>query len=134
MKYFLWAMFCLLIFSQLIAYNIFSAQAQTAKEQFENSLKATAQGTGHAQLSIKAESLPTTIGNIIGIILSFLGVIFLILMIYGGFTWMTARGNEQQITKAKGIIFNAMIGLVVVLAAYAITAYFGSEIVDAIIN
>ena len=51
-----------------------------------------------------------------------MGVVFLILMIYGGYLWMLARGNEQEVEKAKNIIQNALIGLVIVLAAYAITA------------
>ena len=71
-------------------------------------------------------SIPTTIGKIIGSVLAFVGVLFLILMIYGGLTWMTARGNEQEIEKAKETITNAVIGLIIVLAAYAITAYIGN--------
>ncbi len=71
-------------------------------------------------------SLPVTIGKIVGSVLAFVGVLFLILMIYGGFTWMMARGNEQEVEKAKEIITNAVIGLIVVLAAYAITAYIGN--------
>ncbi len=66
-------------------------------------------------------SLPYGIGKIIGAVLVFLGVVFLILMIYGGYIWMTARGNEQEVEKAKNIIKNALIGLIVVLAAYSVT-------------
>jgi len=63
------------------------------------------------------------ISLIITTALSFIGVIFLILAIYGGYIWMLARGNEQEVEKAKQIIQNAIIGLVVVLAAYAISWY-----------
>jgi hypothetical protein len=73
------------------------------------------------------KSLPETIGIIIGIVLSFLGIIFFILIIYGGFLWMTAHGNEEQIKKARNIIVNATIGLAIVLAAYAITAFITTE-------
>ena len=70
--------------------------------------------------------------NIIAIIiqtaLMFLGVIFLILMIYGGYLWMTARGNEEQVTKAKNLISAAIIGLVIVLAAYAISYFIISRL------
>jgi len=52
------------------------------------------------------------------------------LVIYGGFLWMTARGNEQQVTKAKDLIISAVIGLVIVLAAYAITAYVGGALIS----
>ena len=64
-------------------------------------------------------TLEDTIASIINIILSFLGVIFLFLMIYGGYTWMMARGNEQEVDKAKNTIKAATIGLVVVMGSYA---------------
>jgi hypothetical protein len=73
-----------------------------------------------------AKDIPTTIGTIVGVGLAFIGVLFLILMIYGGFTWMIARGNQQDVTKAKDLFEAAIIGLVIVMAAYAITAYIGS--------
>jgi hypothetical protein len=62
-------------------------------------------------------------GGIIKIFLSLLGVIFVVLMIYGGYLWMTARGNQEQVTKAKELIINAVIGLAIVVAAYAITYF-----------
>jgi len=52
-----------------------------------------------------------------------MGVIFLILAIYGGFKWMTAAGNEESVEKAKKTITNAILGLVIVLAAYAIVKF-----------
>ena len=60
------------------------------------------------------------IGQIITTALSFVGVIFLILMIYGGFLWMTAAGNDEKISKAKNIFRDGIIGIIVVLAAGAI--------------
>lgn len=70
-----------------------------------------------------------TVGDIIGIILSFVGVIFLILIIYGGISWMFSAGNEQKVEKAKNIIINAVIGLVIVFAAYFITDFIGSQFI-----
>ncbi|MFH1522455.1 MAG: hypothetical protein ABIE43_01390 [Patescibacteria group bacterium] len=68
------------------------------------------------------------ISVVISIALSFLGVIFLVLMIYAGYLWMTARGNEEQATKARNTITAAIIGLVIVLAAYAISYFVISRI------
>lgn len=73
--------------------------------------------------------LQTKTGQIVGLVLSFVGVIFLALMIYAGITWMTAAGNEQQVTKAKSLMVNATIGLIVVFAAYAITSFIGGEVI-----
>lgn len=71
----------------------------------------------------------TRAGSIIGVILSFVGVLFLGLMIYAGIMWMTASGNEQQVTKAKNLLINATIGIVIVFAAYAITAFIGNNFI-----
>lgn len=69
--------------------------------------------------------IQSRVGQIIGIVLSFVGVIFLVLTIYAGIMWMTAAGNSQQVEKAKGMLINSIIGLVVIFAAYAITAFVG---------
>ena len=85
-----------------------------------------AAGENGANLS-KAD-VPSVIGSVIGAVLSFVGVLFLGLMIYGGLLWMTAQGNEQQVTKAKDLIVSAVIGLVIVMSAYAITAFVGQSL------
>jgi cbb3-type cytochrome oxidase subunit 3 len=72
--------------------------------------------------------LSSRVGIIIGSILSFIGVMFMLLIIYGGILWMTAMGKENQVEKAKNIIIQAVIGLVIVLAAYAITAFIGNQL------
>jgi len=55
--------------------------------------------------------------------LSLVGLIFLILMVYAGYLWMTARGEEEQIKKAQKIITSSIIGLVVVMSAWSITFF-----------
>jgi len=77
-------------------------------------------GAGYKTTGVGIESM---ISLIIGIALSFVGVIFLVLMIYGGYIWMIARGNEQEVQKAKDIIKNSIIGLLVVVAAYGVSWY-----------
>jgi len=67
------------------------------------------------------DSLATIVASVIETFLSLLGIIFVILMIYGGFTWMTAQGDESKIEKAKGTIQTAIIGLIIVVSAYSIT-------------
>lgn len=74
--------------------------------------------------------LATKTGQIIGIILSFVGVVFLILMIYAGILWMTARGNEQQVSKAKDLLINATIGMIIVFSAYALTTFLGAQLLQ----
>lgn len=70
------------------------------------------------------------IAKIIQAVLSFLGVVFLILIIYAGYTWMTASGNEQQIEKAKKTLTASVIGLIIVISAYAISVFVVKRIGD----
>ncbi len=69
------------------------------------------------------EDLMTIIGRIIAVALSVLGIIFLILLIYAGAVWMTAGGDDKKVDKAKKILINAVVGLVLTLSAYAISTF-----------
>jgi len=69
----------------------------------------------------KIDSIPNLIGRIIQLVLGFVGTIFFLLMVYAGILWMTARGNEKTAEKAKEMIFQAIIGIVIITAAYALT-------------
>lgn len=67
------------------------------------------------------------LGSVVFTMLTFTGVLFTILIIYGGYRWMLARGNESEVDRGKAIIRSAIIGLVVTLASYSIwlaVAYF----------
>jgi len=57
----------------------------------------------------------------INIALSFTGIIFLIMIIFSGFQWMTSGGNEEVITKARKRLINSIIGVALILCAYIIS-------------
>lgn len=75
--------------------------------------------------------LTSIIGSIINVALTALGVVFLLLVIYAGFTWMTAGGDDKKVTKAKNILVNATIGLVLTLSAYGIASFVINALTDA---
>lgn len=75
-----------------------------------------------------------TISSIINVTLSLLGVIVLCIIIYGGFLWMTAGGNDDKVADAKKWIFGGIIGLVIILSAYAIAQFVISNLVSATSN
>jgi len=77
----------------------------------------------YGQSDVDESSLAETIAGIIKVVLSVLGLIFIILIIYAGFLWMTSAGNEDKIKQAKGIIVSSIIGVAIVLAAYMITVF-----------
>jgi len=65
----------------------------------------------------------TIIAKIINFALGFLGVIAVALILYGGFKWMTAAGNEEKVTEAKKLLGAGIIGLIIILAAWAIASF-----------
>jgi len=102
--------------------------AQTPGEKAETLL-----GQVGTQAGIQTtRDLPGIIALIINVILTLLGVIFLVLMVYAGFLWMTAQGESKPVDQAKGIIKQAIIGLIITLAAYAISNFVITNIVKQI--
>ena|SRR3989338_8213724 len=97
-------------------------QLAQLKEAILEELQATGEeGAGFAEST--GSDLPLIVGRIINGALTLVGIIFVVLLIYAGFLWMTAAGNEEKVTKAKTLITQAVIGLGITLAAYAITTF-----------
>jgi hypothetical protein len=106
---------------------------ESAKTSFYGSLDKTAQGTGHIETSQQTgKTAPEIVGKIIKAFLSLLGIIFILLMIYGGYIWFIARGNDSEVKKAQDIIRNAIVGAIIVVAAYGITNLISGTLFKAI--
>ena len=84
-------------------------------------------GVDGEKIGVSAD-LATTVATVIKTVLALVGTIFLVLTIYAGILWMTAQGNEEQVTKAVGIIKASVIGLVIIMSAYAITYFVTSKL------
>ena len=111
-------------FLMILSFGVFSNfNFVLAGNEFEDGLVKTADQTGHSEFD---NDLMTWVSSVIKIVLSLLGVIFLILIIYAGYLWMIDRGNDQQAQKAKDILLAAIIGLIIVMGAYAITSFVGN--------
>ena len=108
------------------------AQDNAATED-KYGLEKTAE-TGFSNNIPNKTDIPSIIGRIIGAGLSFIGILFFVLVIYGGYLWMTARGNEEQVGKSISIITQAAIGLIIVAAAYLITRFLGETILNTVIG
>ena len=79
---------------------------------------------GNGSINIKTNASPAEIvGKIINGVLGFLGILFLVIMLYAGFTWMNAGGSEEDVTQARNLIKWSIIGVIVLLGAYAISYY-----------
>lgn len=104
----------------LLLPSIVGAQATPIPGEIGTQFGAAARGAGAGQ---QAASVEEIIPKIIKASLSIIGVLMVALLVYGGYLWMTAGGEEEKITKAKQIIRNAIIGIAIVLSAYAISVF-----------
>ena len=77
------------------------------------------------------QDVRVTIAKIIRSLLGFIGIIFVILIIYAGFLWMTAGGNESKIEESKKYLSRSVIGLLIILSAYSITGFILCRVIDA---
>ncbi len=76
-----------------------------------------------ANIALPGAEPTVTAVRIINIALGFLGIIAVVIVLYGGFMWMTAGGNEERITKAKQILTAGIIGLIIIVMAWGIARY-----------
>jgi len=75
---------------------------------------------------------PRTIAaSVISVLLGFLGIIAVVIILYAGFLWMTAAGNEDRVATAKKVMSAGVIGLIIVLAAYGLANFMIEAIVGA---
>ncbi len=80
--------------------------------------------------SSRPTDLRIIIARYIKIFLGFLGIIFLGLILYGGFLWMTDMGNSDNVKKAKSILSTGIIGLIVIMASFAIANFVTESVFD----
>ena len=104
--------FCLFSPISVLAYNF--------NEQSGLNKSASQAGYTETLSNLEPENL---IVQGIGMVLSFVGVLFLIMMIVGGLKWMTATGNDSEVAKAKKIVVQGIIGVLIVFAAYTISYF-----------
>ena len=92
-------------------------------QTMKGGLQELGQASGYQTSGISETTVSEIAGIAVKTFLSILGIIFIVLMLYGGYLWMTASGNEEQLTKAKELIQAAVIGLIIIVAAYAISFF-----------
>lgn len=96
---------------------------KTALAQTYYGVEFDPQGKIKEATKLTDESPENITVNVIQWALGFLGLVAVIMILWGGITWMTSAGNEDKVRKAKDILRAAVIGLVVVLLSWALVAF-----------
>ncbi|MDD4290235.1 MAG: hypothetical protein PHH83_03065 [Patescibacteria group bacterium] len=105
-----------------------NAYASSGRNIVINGLNVTANTAGLQNGSTPKDMVT----NILGYVLGFLGIIVFINIIFAGYQWIMAGGNEETISKAKNRIKNSVIGLIIIIGAYLITSNLFSAVKNVI--
>ena len=106
-------------------------QAQVNKTTGEKIMGQVGASAEKAEIGAPAD-FRVVVTRTIKTLLETVGAVFIILIVYGGYTFITAEGEEEKVTKGLNIIKPAIIGLVIILAAYGITLYVGIRFTQAV--
>ncbi len=110
------------LFFSLVTFVLFVPASIQAVGNLENALPNLQTTSDIAGTSDTAD-IELVAGRIVNAALTLVGTIFFVLMVYAGYLWLTSQGNETEVEKAKKIITTAVVGLVIVASAYAITVF-----------
>ncbi len=87
-----------------------------------------------AQTGLGTQDIRITVANIIRTALGLLGIVALVIVLWGGFMWMTAGGDENRVAIAKKILFNGIVGLAIIMSSWAITSFVISRLLQATVG
>lgn len=72
-----------------------------------------------------------TAANIIRSALGLLGIVSVVIVLWGGMLWMTAGGSDEKVGTAKKILFSGVIGMIIILSAFALTQFVINQLIGA---
>jgi hypothetical protein len=99
--------------------SLFAFSMMTSAAFAQISIPSTVGGT----FGLGTQDLYSTLTGIVNVLLGFLGVLAIIVILVGGFKWMTSGGNEEKVAGARQMIVAGIIGLAIILAAFAIVQF-----------
>jgi hypothetical protein len=109
--------------------------ANNVNAQTSNYITANDLGIGYAApTGLGNRDVRETVASIIKVALGLLGIVAVVIILIGGFTWMTAGGNDERVGQAKKWIFSGVIGLAIILSAYALATWVISSLVSATVE
>lgn len=125
-KYLKFSFYSLLAIIMFFNFSVFLSPGQAStKVELENQLDLAGKAWGNPP---GETGMAEIVQYVISAFLGLLGIIFLVLIIYSGFNWMTAQGDEEKVTLAKDTLSRAVIGLIIIIAAYSITYFVFSSL------
>ncbi len=102
----------------MLVISYIPVKAQNAAAEITKDLSQT-----NAKAKLSPASVTQVVGQAIQVIVSITGVVFLIITVYAGILYLTAAGDEAKVKKAKSMLTTGVIGIVIIMMAYAIASF-----------
>jgi len=112
-----------LILSLVFIFLFFPAMTLAGEDEWEYEDVNPEWRSWGEEAGLPTRNLRDTASSIVQWLLGLLAFVAVVMIIIGGFWWMTAGGNDEKVGKAKNMIQAAVIGLVIILLAWAITIF-----------
>ncbi len=109
-------LFCLAVFLFAAVPVVHGQAAQSIRAGLRTAGSAADLGDSQVDLTV-------IVGQLINAALGLVGILLLVYLLYGGFLWMTAGGSTEQVKKAKDVMRNTLIGIVIIVLSYAIADF-----------
>jgi len=84
-----------------------------------------------SQIQLGSKDPREIVAQIINTAMMFLGIIAVVIILLGGFKWMTAAGNEEKVSEAQKLMGAGVIGLVIILASWGIASFVLNQLINA---
>ena len=117
------AIIAALLFSTLAASSVFAQGVAPADQGAAQNDDVFGIDPIHETTKLGKADLQTTVARIINVMLSLLGIVAVVIILLGGFKWMTAGGNDDKVEEAKKLILSGIIGMAIIMSAWAIARF-----------
>ena len=117
-----------ILLAMLAAVNLASASFLKPNVRNNIDLDAGIVGETAGYEDLGKDSALLLVQTVINVFLSIIGVLLLVYILYAGYNWLTAQGEEEKVTKAKDTLKRAIVGAIIIVAAYAISIFVMSGI------
>lgn len=118
----------MVIFSMMLGGLVLWANTSSAQTPLEADDLGISYG---AKIGLGTQDVRTTVASIIRVMMGLLGIVAVVIILIGGFYWMTAGGDEGRVETGKKWIFSGIIGLAIILSAYALANFVINSLVTA---
>lgn len=128
---------CLLSLILSLPYLVFAQEINTPVTQNPSSPLTKLQQVsdqGYQTEGVDEFSVAQILGRVVNVFISLLAVIFIIIIILAGYKWLTANGSEEKVKAAQDSITRGVIGLIIILSAWAIWTFIAEKMLEATLN